>query len=117
VTVARQILAYKCRECGTLNYPFRMRCKGCKANDVFEFDPEPLPTHGRLLTFTFVHNLPAEYEVERLGLGIVELENGVRVTGQLDIDDPDLGMNVVGDVRPVRRETYEDFYGFVFRAA
>ena len=115
--MARQILAYKCRECGALNYPFRMRCKGCKTNEVFEFDPEPLPTHGRLLTFTFVHNLPAEYEVERLGLGIVELENGVRVTGQLDIDEPALGMNVVGDVRPVRRETYEDFYGFVFHAA
>jgi len=41
----------------------------------------------------------------------------VRVTGQLDVDEPSLGMEVVGDVRPVRHETYEDFYGFVFRAA
>lgn len=115
--MARQIFAYECRNCGALNYPFRMRCKQCKANDVFEFDTQPLPTRGRLLTFTHVHNLPAEYEVERLGLGIVELENGVRVTGQLDVDEPSLGMEVVGDVCPVRHETYEDFYGFVFRAA
>ena len=117
MTVARQIFAYKCRSCGTLNYPFRMRCKACKANDFFEFDTEALPTRGRLLTFTHVHNLPAEYEVERLGLGIVELENGVRVTGQLDVDAPTLGMEVVGEIETVRRETYEDFYGFVFRAA
>ena len=115
--MARQILAYKCRNCGTTNYPFRMRCKSCKANEVFGFDPEPLPVQGRLLTFTHVHNLPAEYEVERLGLGIVELENGVRVTGQLEVDEPALGMDVVGEVSAVRHETYEDFYGFVFRAA
>ncbi len=113
----RRVHAYRCRHCGTLHYPFRMRCKQCGSLDVFEFDTEPLPPGGTLLTFTHVHNLPAEYEVERLGLGIVELENGVRVTGQVDIDEPELGMAVEGAVEVVRHEQYLDYWGLVFRAA
>ncbi len=113
----REVNAYKCRKCGTLHYPFRMVCKNCRSNDYFEFDTEPLPKRGKLLTFTFVHNLPAQFEVARLGLGIVELENGIRVTGQVDIDEPSLGMDVVGEIEVVRHDDYDDRFGFVFRAA
>ncbi|NNC41529.1 MAG: hypothetical protein HKN80_15190, partial [Acidimicrobiia bacterium] len=52
-----------------------------------------------------------------LGLGIVELENGIRVTGQLEVEDPEIGMDVVGVVDVVRQETYDRFWGFIFRAA
>ena len=117
MTMAREIYAYACRRCGTLHYPFRMRCRQCGENGVFEFDPVPLPRHGHLVTFTHVHNLPAEYEVERLGIGIVELDNGMRVTGQLAVENPTMGMEVVGDVRVVRHETYQDYFGLIFRAA
>jgi uncharacterized OB-fold protein len=113
----RELYAYRCRACGTLHYPFRMVCRGCRGNDFFEFDPVPLPRRGTLLTYTYVHNLPAAFEVARLGLGIVELENGIRVTGQIDIEDPRLGMAVVGRVGVVRRDAYESRYGMVFRAA
>jgi len=113
----REVYAYKCQKCGTLHYPFRMVCKNCRSNDYFEFDTEPLPRKGKLVTFTFIHNLPAEFEVARLGLGIVELENGIKVTGQVDIDDPKLGMPVVGSVEVVKRDAYDNRYGFVFRAA
>ena len=94
--MAREIYAYKCRLCGTLHYPFRMVCKGCKQNDFFEFDTVPLPKTGKLLTFTRVYNLPAQYEVATLGLGIVELDNGMRMLGQLEIDEPEIGMAVKG---------------------
>jgi uncharacterized OB-fold protein len=94
-----------------------MVCKGCKQNDFFEFDTVPLPKKGKLLTFTTVYNLPAQYEVATLGLGIVELENGMRMLGQLDIEEPTIGMEVNGSVEVVRKEPYEDFYGMVFRAA
>jgi len=113
----REIYAYKCKRCGTMHYPFRMVCKECKQNDFFEFDPVPLPKSGTLLTYTKVYNLPAQYEVATLGLGIVELENGMRILGQLEIDNPKIGMAVKGEVEVVRQETYDDFYGMVFRAA
>ena len=100
-----------------MHYPFRMVCSGCKQNDFFEFDTVPLPKSGKLLTFTRVHNLPAQYEVATLGLGIVELENGMRMLGQLEVDEPVIGMPVQGTVEIVRREPYDDYYGMVFRAA
>ena len=55
--------------------------------------------------------------MERLGLGIVELDNGARVTGQIDIDEPELGMAVEGSVEVVRHEQYTDYWGLVFHAA
>ncbi len=115
--MAREIYAYRCRRCGHLHYPFRMVCRECRLNGFFEFDIEPVPKRGTLLTFTRVHNLPAEFEVATLGLGIVELENGLRITGQLDIDEPTMGMEVAGTVEVVRRSAYDDYYGMVFRAA
>ena len=117
MTVGRHVYGYRCRSCDTLHYPFRMRCKGCGNLEFFEFDAEPLPTTGILLTYTHVHNLPAEYAVERLGLGVVQLVNGIRVTGQVDVEQPQMGMAVAGAVEVVRHETYGDFWGFVFRAA
>ncbi len=112
--MAREIYAYRCRRCGTLHYPFRMVCKSCRENDMFEFDPEPLPKRGKLLTFTHVHALPADFDVPRLGLGMVQLENGIRMTGQLAVEDPTMGMDVVGEVNVVRHAGYEDRYGMVF---
>ena len=113
----REIYAYKCKRCGTMHYPFRMVCKECKQNDFFEFDTVPLPKNGKLLTYTKVYNLPAQYEVATLGLGIVELENGMRMLGQIEIDNPKAGMAVKGNVEVVRQEDYDDFYGMVFRDA
>jgi uncharacterized OB-fold protein len=94
-----------------------MVCKECRQNDFFEFDIVPLPRKGKLLTFTKVYNLPAEFEVPTLGLGIVELENGLRITGQLEVEDPQIGMAVQGDVKVVRQSAYDKFYGMVFKAA
>ncbi len=115
--MSREIYAYRCRKCGHLHYPFRMVCRECRQNGYFEFDIVPLPKKGKLLTFTTVHNLPAEFETATLGLGIVELENGMRITGQLDVDGPSMGMPVEGSVEVVRRGAYDEFYGMVFRAA
>ncbi len=115
--MAREIYAYKCRRCGTLHYPMRMVCKNCKENDFFEFDTVPLPKTGKLLTYTTVYNLPAQYDVATLGLGIVELENGMRMLGQIEIDNPSTGMAVKGTVKVVRQEAYDSYYGMVFTAA
>lgn len=115
--MGREVNAYRCRRCGALHYPFRMVCRECGENDFFEFDVEPLPKRGKVVTFTRVHNLPAQFEVATLGLAVVELDDGMRVLGQLDVEHPVIGMDVVGTVEVVRREAYEDRYGMVFRAA
>ena len=115
--MAREIYAYRCRRCGHVHYPYRMVCKSCGENEHNEFDPVPLPKEGTLLTFTELHNLPSDYEVPRLKLGIVELDGGIRITGQLDVTEPRIGMRVKGTVEVVRTESYDSRYGMVFREA
>ncbi len=115
--MARDIYAYRCRKCGHLHYPYRMVCANCGENEHNEFDPEALPKTGTLLAFTRLYALPGDFDVPTLGLGIVELENGIRVTGQLDIDEPAAGMKVKGSVEVVRQEEYEKYYGMIFSQA
>ncbi|MBF0548041.1 MAG: OB-fold domain-containing protein [Candidatus Riflebacteria bacterium] len=109
----RNVLGYKCEKCETIHYPNRARCKNC-GNDLFE--PVPLPSDGTLLTFTHIHNLPADYEIAKATVGIVQLENGVRVTGQLRIANPSIGMKLKGKVEVVRQSDYKKFYGWAFYA-
>jgi scaffold protein (connect acetoacetyl-CoA thiolase and HMG-CoA synthase) len=112
-----EIYAYQCKKCGQLHYPYRMVCKQCGKNEHDEFDPVPLPKKGKLLTFTNVYSLPADFSVAKLGLGIVELENGIRMMGQLSIPKPQIGMAVSGKVEVVREGDYSKNYGIVFYPA
>jgi hypothetical protein len=115
--MALEVYAYRCKKCGQLHYPFRMVCKKCGNLEPFEFDIAPLPKKGRLLTHTVVHNLPPDYNVAKLQLGVVELENGLRMTGQLKIPEPKIGMAVTGKVEVVREADYSKNYGMVFYPA
>jgi len=107
----RNILGYKCKKCGHVHYPNRTLCRKCAHN---EFEPVPLPKNGTLLTFTHLHNPLAEYEVPVISLGIVELENGSRITGQLKIKTPKIGMKVKAKIEQVRKSEYSTYWGMVF---
>jgi uncharacterized OB-fold protein len=111
------IFAYKCRKCGTLHYPYKTICKKCGENDHNEFDIVPLPKSGKLVTYTILYNPPSDYAVVTLALGIVELENGIRITGQLDMKEPKIGMKVTGKVEVVRKDEYNKHLGMVFYQA
>ncbi|MBA4311161.1 MAG: hypothetical protein C0417_00885 [Chlorobiaceae bacterium] len=111
------IYAYKCKRCGHIHYPYKTICKNCGENDHNEFDIVPLPKKGKLLTYTTLYNPPSDYEVPTLALGIVELEGGHRITGQLNIKNPKIGMNVEGKVEVVRKEAYNKHLGMVFYQA
>ncbi|HUN65194.1 MAG TPA: OB-fold domain-containing protein [Bacteroidota bacterium] len=111
------IYGYKCRRCGQIHYPYKTICKKCGENDHNEFDIVPLPKKGTLLTYTTLYNPPSDYEVVTLVLGIVELEGGHRITGQLKIREPKIGMKVRAGVEQVRSDEYRKHYGMVFYAA
>jgi uncharacterized OB-fold protein len=108
------IYAYKCKRCGQLHYPYKTICKKCGDNDHNEFDIVALPKNGKLLTYTILYNPPSDFEVAALYLGIVELEGGMRITGQLDIKNPKTGMKVAGKVEVVRKDGYKKHLGMVF---
>jgi len=110
----KNIYAYKCKRCGHVHYPYRTICKQCGRNDHNEFDIVPLSKKGKLITFTHLYTLPADYETVKLTLGIVELDDGQKITGQLRIEEPKIGMKVKGEVEIVRKDEYNKYLGMVF---
>jgi hypothetical protein len=112
--MTKAILGYKCKKCGALHYPYRMVCKACKSLEHDNFEAVPLPNKGSLVTFTELYTLPGDFNVSTIGLGIVKLENGLAVTGQIKIDQPKIGMKVTGRVEPVRQSDYSESFGMVF---
>lgn len=114
----KQILGYQCKKCGHVHYPYRSRCRKC-GETTFEgadivWDTVPLPSTGKLLTYTDVYALPGDFEAVKLTLGIVELDGGLRITGQLRIDKPKTGMRVRGQVDVVRTADYTKHWGMIF---
>jgi uncharacterized OB-fold protein len=111
------IYAYKCKKCGHVQYPYRTLCRNCHQNEHAEFDIVPLAKKGKLVTFTTLYTLPSDFETVTITLGIVELEDGNKMTGQLNIEKPEIGMAVQGEVKVVRHDQYNKFLGMVFSKA
>jgi len=118
-----EIHAVRCPKCGKLDYPAPMICKGCGTrrdpSGIKAPDWEKVALEGacKLLTWTKVYALPEGYEKPFLMFGIVELANGLRAAGRLEVESPSSGMAVeatveVSDERPGRSVNI-----FVFRQA
>ncbi|MBN1477254.1 DNA-binding protein [Candidatus Sumerlaeota bacterium] len=103
--------AAKCKSCGALSYPMHFLCPKCGAR---EFEPEPIEGEGELLTHTRAYALALDYEQRYLTLGIVQMDSGIRVTGQLAIDEPRMGMRVRATVGTVRVTGGSEISGLIF---
>jgi len=90
--------AAKCTKCGKILYPPRLICPQCK-NRVFE--KIVLPNTGKIETFTVIRVPPSQFQDQApYALGIIELDNGVRITSQIvDCEFSDLAIG-----KPVRME-------------
>ena len=119
-----QMYAYKCKKCGKLHHPRYIVCQNPDC-DGREFEQIPLEGKCKLLTWTRVYNLPEGFMMLWLNFGIVEFENGLRVTGQIGFDDGiESGMELVATVGVVRNfeirykeSVHEPEYGFIFQKA
>lgn len=110
---AIEIVAYKCKKCGKIHYPFHDRCLACKTREFDSISP-----HGKakLLTFTRIYNLPWGFDQRYLIIGVVEFENGVRAMGQIHADESlplKLGMKLRPSWGTIRVEYGEPVYGLV----
>ncbi|MEW5868492.1 MAG: OB-fold domain-containing protein [Chloroflexota bacterium] len=109
-----EIVAYKCKKCGKVHYPFHDRCLGCKGQEFEKIAPQG---EARLLTYTQIFNLPWGFDQRYLVLGVAEFENGVKAMGQIKADSLDglkVGMPVHPVWEPVRVTHGEDVYGLKF---
>jgi len=116
----QEVYAYKCPECGTLDYPAPMICKVCSARRdpsgvIFSaWEQVPLSGKCKLLGWTRVYALPEGFDVKYLLFAVVEFENGLRASGRLLVDDPQTGMELTAKVGVVKEKVGEDVYGFMF---
>lgn len=106
-----KMYAYKCTACGELHHPKHCVCKKCGSRS---FEEIPLEGEVTLLTYTKVYNLPEGYMKPYLYFGIVRFENGVTVSGQLEVSNPSIGMKLNSKVGVVKEGTNSDYYGFIF---
>ncbi|MEN6434497.1 MAG: hypothetical protein ABFD58_01630 [Anaerolineaceae bacterium] len=108
------IIAYKCRKCGRIHYPYHDRCLECKNR---EFEKIKAQGNVRLLTFSIIYNLPWGFDQRFLVLGVAEFENKVKAMGQIKVDSIDglkIGMKMQPSWEPVRVQAGEDVYGLKF---
>ena len=97
-----QLLGGQCERCGTVTFPAQARCPRCSTAGMAEL---PLPRRGTLVswttqgfppTFDYMGDLTGD-SFEPYGVGLVQLDDVVRVESRLTESDPeklDFGMEV-----------------------
>lgn len=80
-----RLIASKCKACGCVSFPPRLVCSECGKN---EFESIRLSDEGKLLTFTIIRVASDKFTGKTpFAVGIVELNDGVRLTTQIaDVD-------------------------------
>ena len=101
----------RCKSCSTVSYPQHALCPVCGHDS---FDPVPLAGEGSVLTYTDLYALTLAYAQRYLRLAIVQLDGGLRVTGQLLDPDPQMGKRVRTKIGVVRETEGHKAYGLQF---
>ncbi len=97
-----EIVATRCKECGTLCFPPRADCLKCRKSNV---EWVPIDGKGKLITFTEVHFAPPAFQQGTpYLLGVAELDNGLRVFAPIirEFDRKELKPDVRIVLRPSR---------------
>ncbi len=97
--------AGKCKSCGEIFFPGRLICSKCGAK---EFDTIKLSGKGKLATYTIIRVAPEGFADQvPYAVGIIELEEGIKVMGQITDCDPETlktGDQIVSQFRRMREE-------------
>ena len=104
----------RCPECGAFYFPARSVCSRCLCGDL---ERVPLSSSGSLYTYTVIHQSLPQFETPYV-LGYVDLDDNVRVAGQLvdvEADALELGMRLTTQVEPREGADGEPVLWFRFR--
>jgi uncharacterized OB-fold protein len=97
-----QLIGSRCADCGAVTFPAQSRCPRCSRTDMAEL---ALPRRGTLVSWT-TQGFPPKFPYmgdpkastfEPFGVGLVQLDEVVRVESRLTENDPeklDFGMEV-----------------------
>jgi len=109
--------ANKCKKCGLVFFPPRLICPQCQNR---KFEETRLAEKGKVLTFTIIRVPPQQFvDQAPYAVGIVELDDGVKLTGQIvdcDFEDLKIGKRVKIEFRKIFEEGEAGIlcYGYKF---
>jgi len=117
-----QLIGNACPICGNRYFPPRELCPDCHRESIGKMQEMQFSGKGALYSYTVVHETPDDFSDQRpYVMGIVELEEGPRITAQIvELDgEPVIGMPVEMVFRKIREESAEGViqYGYKFRPA
>lgn len=97
--------AGKCTSCGEIYFPPRLICAKCKSR---RFETVKLRDEGHLVTYTVIRVGPSQFADQTpYAVGIVELDDGVRITTQIadcDFDKLAMGQRVRIEFRRIQKQ-------------
>jgi hypothetical protein len=109
--------AGKCLNCGYIAFPPRLVCPRCQSR---KFETIILPDTGKILTYTIIRVPPHPFADQApYAVGIVELEDHVRLMGQI-VDCPFEDLKIGKRMKIEFRKVYQEgeagviYYGYKF---
>jgi uncharacterized OB-fold protein len=97
--------AEKCSKCSTIYFPPRLVCSECGSR---KFEKIILKDTGKILTYTTIEVGPPEFSDQvPYTVGIIELDDGARITAQITDCDPAnlaIGKKVKLEFRKVKND-------------
>ena len=109
--------AGKCKGCGKVSFPPRLICTNCKSK---EFEKVNLSDEGTLKTFTIVRVASDTFSLQTpFAVGIVELNDGVRLTTQIagvDFKQLKIGKKVKMVFRKIQDEGKSGLHCYGYKA-
>ncbi|RMG26935.1 MAG: Zn-ribbon domain-containing OB-fold protein [Methanobacteriota archaeon] len=95
-----KLVGVRCKDCNNVMVPPRPVCRACQSTNI---EIHPIEGRGKLLTWTTIHVGPPSYEDNvPYTVGIVEFDNGERLTGivEIPVTELDYGIEVVAGFDP-----------------
>ena len=109
--------AGKCKGCGNVSFPPRLVCPKCKSK---EFETVNLSDKGTLKTFTIIRVASDTFSLQTpYAVGIVELNDGVRLTTQIagvDFKQLKIGKKVKLVFRKIQDEGKSGLHCYGYKA-
>jgi hypothetical protein len=109
--------AGKCLNCGFIAFPPRQVCPRCQSR---KFETITLADAGKIVTYTIIRVPPHPFADQApYAVGIIELDDGVRLTGQI-VDYPFEELKIGKRVKVEFRKIYQEgeagviYYGYKF---
>lgn len=104
--------ASKCTKCGYIAFPNRMICPECGNR---KFEDYKLKDTGKIVSYTTIEVGPTEFSDQvPYHVGIIELEDGVKITAQIADAEPK-NIKIGGKVKLEFRKVQQDGHAGVIK--